>query len=93
MPLPVVPVVSEQWEGVLIEFNNVTVTDENPDGPVNDFGEWLFSDGSAEARGDSFSTTLTIDPALGENFAVIRGIGWYSFNNHKLQPRNDADFE
>jgi hypothetical protein len=85
-------VVSEQWEGVLIEFNNVTVTDENPDGPGNDFGEWLFTDGSAEARGDSFSTTLTIDPALGESFAVIRGIGWFSFSNHKVQPRNDADF-
>jgi len=86
-------VVSEQWEGVLIEFNNVTVTDENPDGPNNDFGEWLFTDGSAEARGDSFSTTLTIDPALGESFDVIRGIGWFSFSNHKVQPRNDADFE
>lgn len=85
-------VVSEQWEGVLIEFNNVTVTDENPDGPDDDFGEWLFTDGSAEARGDSFSTTLTIDPALDESFDVIRGIGWFSFSNHKVQPRNDADF-
>ncbi len=83
--------VSEQWEGVLIEFNDVTVTDENPDGPDKDFGEWLFTDGSAEARGDSFSTTLTIDPALGESFDVIRGIGWFSFSNHKVQPRNDAD--
>lgn len=86
-------VVSEQWEGVLIEFNDVTVTDENPDGPDNDFGEWLFTDGSAEALGDSFSTTLTIDPALGQNFSVIRGIGWFSFGDHKLQPRNDADFD
>jgi hypothetical protein len=85
-------VVSEQWEGVLIEFNNVTVTDDNPDAPDNDFGEWLFSDGSADALGDSFSTTLTIDPALGETFDVIRGIGWFSFGNHKVQPRNDADF-
>jgi hypothetical protein len=86
-------VVSEQWEGVLIEFNDVTVTDENPDGPDNDFGEWLFTDGSAEALGDSFSTTLTIDPALGETFTVIRGIGWFSFGDHKVQPRNDAEFD
>ena len=86
-------VVSEQWESVLIEFNDVTVTDDNPDGPDDDFGEWLFTDGSAEARGDSFSTTLTIDPVLGESFEVIRGIGWFSFGNHKVQPRNDADFE
>jgi predicted extracellular nuclease len=85
-------VVSEQWEGVLIEFNDVTVTDENPDAPGNDFGEWLFTDGSAEALGDSFSTTLTIDPTLGETFTVIRGIGWFSFGDHKVQPRNDADF-
>lgn len=86
-------VVSEPWEGVLIEFNNVTVTDENPDAPANDFGEWLFTDGSAAALGDSFSTTLTIDPALGETFEVIRGIGWFSFGDHKVQPRNDADFK
>ncbi len=91
--LPGDVVVSEQWEGVLIEFNDVTVTDENPDGPNNDFGEWLFTDGSAEARGDSFSTTLTIDPALGETYDVIRGIGWFSFSTHKVQPRNDADFD
>ncbi|MEN1728675.1 MAG: hypothetical protein AAGJ52_09565 [Pseudomonadota bacterium] len=84
--------VSEQWEGVLIEFNNVTVTDENPDAPDNDFGEWLFTDGSAEALGDSFSTTLTIDPVNGQMFNVIRGIGWFSFGDHKVQPRNDADF-
>ena len=82
---------SEPWESVLIEFTDVTVTNDNPDAPGNDFGEWLFSDGSGDARGDDFSTTLTIDPALGNNFDFLRGIGWFSFGNYKLQPRDNAD--
>ena len=84
-------VVSEQWESVLIEFTDVTVTNENPDAPGNDFGEWLFSDGSGDARGDDFSTTLTIDPGLNDNYSFLRGIGWFSFSNYKIQPRNNAD--
>ncbi|MEE4639125.1 MAG: hypothetical protein V2J42_10350, partial [Wenzhouxiangella sp.] len=82
---------SEQWEGVLIEFADVIVTNENPDAP-NDFGEWLFSDGSGDARGDDFSTTVSIDPALNDSYDFLRGIGWFSFSNYKVQPRDNADF-
>ncbi|MCA1779180.1 MAG: hypothetical protein LC637_07320, partial [Xanthomonadaceae bacterium] len=74
------------------EFTDVTVTNENPNAPGNDFGEWLFSDGSGDARGDAFSTTLTIDPALDDNYEFLRGIGWFSFSNYKVQPRDNADF-
>ncbi|MEN1727531.1 MAG: hypothetical protein AAGJ52_03735 [Pseudomonadota bacterium] len=83
--------VSEQWESVLIEFTDVIITNENPDAP-DDFDEWLFSDGSGDARGDAFSTSLTINPSLNDEYLFLRGIGWFSFNNYKLQPRNNDDF-
>ena len=47
--------------------------------------------GAIGAHRGSFCTTLTTDPALGESFELIRGIGWLSFGDHKVQPRNDAD--
>ena len=44
---------AEQWEGVLLQFNNVTITDVNADGnpgTTNNFGEIFVSDGSGNVR-------------------------------------------
>ncbi len=48
---------AEQWEGVLIKFSNVTVTDDNADGNSgpggggnSNFGEVLINDGSGDLR-------------------------------------------
>jgi hypothetical protein len=41
---------AEQWESVLVGYENITVTDENADGPPNNFGEFLVNDGSGNAR-------------------------------------------
>ncbi|NKI34049.1 DUF11 domain-containing protein [Wenzhouxiangella sp. XN79A] len=81
------PAASEPYEAVLVEFNNVTVTDD-----TLDFGEWLFSDGSGNARGDD-AASINIAPALNDAYAFLRGIGWFSFGNYKLEPRDDADFD
>ncbi len=47
-------VAAEQWESVLIDYQNVTVTDDNADGdsgPVsNNYGEIFLSDGSGDTR-------------------------------------------
>ena len=44
----------EQWESVLIDYKNVTVTDENADGDPGpnsyNFGEEMINDGSGDAR-------------------------------------------
>ena len=40
----------EQWESVLIRYNNLLVTDENADGPPNNFGEMLVDDGTGDTR-------------------------------------------
>lgn len=78
--------VSEQWEGVLIEFEDVVVTAELK------LGEWQFDDGSGVARGDD-AGSISIVPALNDNYAFLRGIGWYSLGNYKLQPRDNADLD
>ncbi len=77
---------SESWEGVLIEFTDVTVTDDSLG-----FGEWLFDDGSGNARGDDASVTLSISPTLNDSYDFLRGIGWFSFSNYKVQPRGNSD--
>ncbi len=83
------PAASEQWEGVLVEFRMATVTDENLG-----YGEWAFDDGSGAVRADDLGGrdgNLTYTPANGDVYNYIRGIGWYSYGNYKLEPRRDAD--
>jgi uncharacterized repeat protein (TIGR01451 family) len=83
------PARSEQWEGVLIEFQDATVTNDNLG-----YGEWSFDDGSGPARADDLGGSdgdLTYEPSAGDSYIFIRGIGWYSFDNYKLEPRDDAD--
>lgn len=77
---------SEQWESVLVEFSNVDVT------AVLGFGEWQFDDGSGIARGDDGGSS-TLSPAVGDSYGFLRGIGWFSFGDYKLQPRDNADFD
>ncbi len=92
----------EQWESVLIRYNNITVTDENADGPPNNFGEMLVDDGTGETRveledGNHDYHNLA-DPTrqfyvqTGSTFDALSGVLYYSFGNYKLVPRNDNDF-
>jgi len=91
----------EQWESVLIRYNNVTVTNENADFPSN-FGEMYVSDGSGDTRveledGNHDYHNLS-DPTrlyyvkTGSTFDALQGILYYSFGNYKLVPRNNDDF-
>ncbi|HFD38336.1 MAG TPA: DUF11 domain-containing protein [Anaerolineae bacterium] len=82
---------AEQWESVLIEFQGATVTDEDLG-----YGEWAFDDGSGTTRADDFGEKdgdLTYAPVLNDYYGFIRGIGWYSYGNYKLEPRYDADVD
>ncbi len=77
---------AEQWESMYLEFQNATVTDANLG-----YGEWAFDDGSGATRADDMGS-FTYTPALGDYYNFIRGIGWYSYGNYKLEPRDDSDF-
>lgn len=94
-------VAKEQWESVLMRYNNVTVTNENADFPSN-FGEMFVSDGSGDTRveledGRHAYHNLS-DPTrlyyvkTGSTFDALQGVLYYSFGNYKLVPRNNNDF-
>ncbi len=82
---------AEQWESVLIEFQNARVTNPNIGN-----GEWNFDDGSGATVGDDNAkaggnTVFTYVPQLNDYYGFIRGIGWQSFGTYKLEPRYNAD--
>ncbi len=87
---------AEQWEGMFVRVENVTVVNEFPDGAPG-FGEFTVDDGSGPLRVDDLApgfagqvgadTTFKLDDVI----ASISGIQYFSFGNHKLIPRNDAD--
>ncbi|AKS40784.1 endonuclease/exonuclease/phosphatase family protein [Wenzhouxiangella marina] len=77
---------SEPWESVFIEFQSVEVTAELS------FGEWEFDDGTGPAVGDDLGS-ITLSPALGDQYGFLRGIGWYSFGAFKVEPRNNDDLD
>lgn len=87
---PSVPT-AESYEGVLVQVDNVTVTNENPDAP-SDFGEWEVDDGSGGLRVDDLGD-YTYAPTLTDELTFVRGMLDYSFSNFKLQPRDNDDID
>jgi predicted extracellular nuclease len=83
--LPTSDVSQEQWEGVLVRVENVTVTN----GSLG-YGEWSVSDGSGDVRIDD-KGSYTYDPATGDTILSIVGPLDYSYGNFKIQPRDDLD--
>jgi len=75
----------EQWESVLVSVTNVTVTEDDLG-----YGEWAVSDGSGDIRIDDLGD-YTYTPSIGDTFSEIIGVCWYSFDNFKIEPRNDSD--
>ena len=92
---------AEQYEGMLVKFNNVTVTDVNP--TFSDPTEFTVNDGSGAVvvqRSGKYSySNVPADSALGKivlkvgnKIGSLTGIVYYSFNQYKFVPRTDADF-
>ena len=80
---------AEQWESVLIEFHDAAVVN-----PALGSGEWSFDDGSGVTRADDLGNKdgdMTYVPAATDRYHFIRGVGWFSFSNYKLQPRYNPD--
>ncbi len=90
-PLPapeVVPTGSaaqEQYESVLLQVQNVTVTDDDLG-----YGEWAVDDGSGPVRIDD-KGSYTYTPSTGNVLVSITGPLFYTFSDFKMEPRNDAD--
>ncbi len=75
----------EQWEGVLIRVETLTVTNHDLG-----FGEWAVNDGSGDLRVDD-KGSYTYTPVTGDPLHSVTGLVDYSFGNFKIQPRDDAD--
>ncbi|MFZ5515578.1 MAG: T9SS type A sorting domain-containing protein [Candidatus Zhuqueibacterota bacterium] len=84
---------AESYEGTLIQFDNVLVSDPFPDAP-NNYGELEINDGTGGYRVDEnsdFGGNFDSTYALNDRIETIIGIGWFSFYNYKLEPRNLDD--
>lgn len=96
---------AEPFEGMLVRFANLVVTSTNADAPAgSNFGEFLVTDGSGEMRvddagtWDNVYTTDSSDTGLtylkpGTTIDGLQGIMYFSFNNWKLEPRDEDDFD
>ncbi|HRY60795.1 MAG TPA: hypothetical protein P5266_01260, partial [Candidatus Fermentibacter sp.] len=56
------------------------------------YGQWSVTDGSGAFMVDDMGD-YTYEPTVGGAIQSIVGICWYSFDDFKLEPRDDADFD
>jgi hypothetical protein len=86
--------VAEAHEGMMLRFNDVTITSADAG-----FGEWAFSsdgtedsevlaDDRSNAIPSDFGTTTFED---GDVVSFIQGLWWFSFGNYKLVPETGED--
>ncbi|MDH7515122.1 MAG: T9SS type A sorting domain-containing protein, partial [Bacteroidota bacterium] len=95
---------AEMYEGMLLRFNDLTITARNADEGSGFYGEFLVDDGSGPMRVDDlgqWKTVYTNDTTkknlilleAGMTIRSLTGIMFYSYGNYKLEPRNVADFD
>ena len=86
--------VAEQHESMRLRFENVQVTNANPDAP-GVFGEVAVQSvgGTGSVRFDDFSAAIADNPVynVGDKIAYVQGVWTYSFSNFKLEPETTAD--
>jgi cytosine/adenosine deaminase-related metal-dependent hydrolase len=88
-PVVLAGTMGEQYEGMLVQVDNVTVTKLNAD--TNDFDEFEVA-GALRVDDDLFETLDNTFP-VGTVFPKIVGISGFSFSNRKLLPRNMTDLQ
>ena len=85
LPIDTRDAAQEQWESVLLQVQNVSVTDADLG-----HGEWQVNDGSGALIVDDLGS-YNYRPSPGDALDFVVGPLYYSFNNFKLEPRNDDD--
>jgi hypothetical protein len=76
---------SERYEGVFVRTENVTVTNDSLG-----FGEWEINDGTGPCRVNDDGTYF-YTPRSGDVLQAVQGIGNYTFDDFKMEPRDDED--
>jgi len=82
---------AEQYEGCLVEVNNVTVLLEQ-----DQYGQWIVADSSGPCQvDDGFFYLDSVNPPIeivvGMEWAVIRGCLDYSYDEYGINPRFPED--
>ena len=77
----------EEWESVLVRIQNLTVADDSLG-----YGQWTVTDGSGACMIDDMGD-YTYEPSTGDSIQSIIGVCFYSFDDFKLEPRDDADID
>ncbi|MEN8241680.1 MAG: ExeM/NucH family extracellular endonuclease [Chloroflexota bacterium] len=77
----------EQWESVLVQVNNVTVTNDNLG-----YGEWSVDDGTGDVVIDD-KGSYTYAPLTGDFLSAVIGPLDYSYGVFKILPRDDFDIQ
>jgi hypothetical protein len=84
----------EALESMLMEFSTLTVSNPFPDDPGN-YGEFEFTDGTGYVRVDDYFLTYggNLDSSYTQDATIetLYGMGYFSYSNSKVLPRNDAD--
>lgn len=88
----------EQYEDMMIRYNDIFVVDTNPDSP-SDFGEWLVNTDSTATnglRGENYASDLgftfnTDSLTPGQKLPVFQGVLSFAHGNWKVYPRNRTD--
>jgi predicted extracellular nuclease len=78
---------AEQYEGVLVEVQNVLVTN-----PSLGYGEWQIDDSSGPTRVNDLASFSYV-PVVGDLLDFVRGMLDFAFSDFKIEPRYDADIE
>jgi predicted extracellular nuclease len=81
------PSTAEQWEGVLVRVNDAIVTSA-PD----QYGQWMVDDGSGDAMVDDLGD-YSYNPVVGDTLDYIIGVLNYSYDEYKIEPRDDGDIQ
>lgn len=89
---------AEAHESMRLRFENVAVTNANPDAPSN-FGEFSVQSvgGTGSVRVNDASAAIADysdaapQPTVGSRLAFVAGVWTYSFSNFKLEPETTAD--
>ncbi|MDM7991678.1 MAG: hypothetical protein QUS11_00005 [Candidatus Fermentibacter sp.] len=77
----------EEWESVLVRIQNLTVVSDSLG-----YGQWSVTDGSGACMIDDMGD-YTYEPTVGGAIQSIVGVCWFSFEDFKVEPRDDADFD
>ncbi|MFP4460297.1 MAG: T9SS type A sorting domain-containing protein [Candidatus Zixiibacteriota bacterium] len=76
----------ESMEGVLVKVDEVLIVDS-----IREY-DWLVTNGTSTMPVMSHFD-YTYEPTVGDTFASITGFVFYSYEEYKLEPRSDDDFE